>query len=83
MLVVGGSSLLREALQPVYAALDLDWDPATAGSVEDEVPGTTLDQAEEAIVAELGREFELVNAELDPRTLELGRELEGGHEALP
>ena len=71
VLVVTGSELLRDALVPVYAALELDWDPATAGSVEDEVPGIGLDDAEEAILAELGERFELVEAELDPATLEL------------
>ena len=76
MLVVSGSALLRAALEPVYAALELEWDPATAGSVEDEVGEATLDEAEEAIVAELGALFELVEAELDPETLALGAELE-------
>ena len=80
VLVVDGSQVLREALVPAYEALELEWDPATVGSVADEVPGTTLDQVEEAIVAELGRRFELVDAELDPRTLELGAELERSHE---
>ena len=59
------ASCVRATLEPVYAALELDWDPATAGSVADEVPGTTLDDAEAALVAELEREFELVDAELD------------------
>ena len=39
---------------PSYAALELDWDPATAGSVEDEVAGDDARRVEEAIVAELG-----------------------------
>ncbi len=80
VLVVDNSPLLREALVPAYEALELEWDPETVGSVADEVPGTTLDGVEAAIVAELGHRFELVDAELDPRTLELGAELERGHE---
>jgi lipoate-protein ligase A len=79
VLVVTDSELLREALVPVYDALELDWDPATAGSVEDEVPGVGLEDAEEAILAVLGERFELVEAELDPATLELAAELERGH----
>jgi octanoyl-[GcvH]:protein N-octanoyltransferase len=82
VIVATGSGLLRAALEPVYAALELDWDPATAGSVEDEVPGTTLDGVEAAIVAALGRHFELVEAELDRETLALGAELEAGHATL-
>ena len=82
VVVVTGSALLCSALEPAYAALDLDWDPATTGAVEDEVPGATLDSVEAALVAELGRSFELVDAELDSATLALGEELAAGHEAL-
>jgi lipoate-protein ligase A len=83
VLVVTDSTLLREALVPAYDALDLEWDPATVGSVEDEVPGTTLDDAEAAIIAELTRAFELCDAELDPETLALAEQLAAAHEALP
>lgn len=79
VLVVDGSELLRDALVPAYRALELEWAPATVGSVADEVAGVGLDQAEDAIVAALGRHFELVDAELDAETLALGEELERGH----
>ena len=79
VVVVTGSDLLRSALEPVYAALELEWEPATAGAVEDEAPGTTLDDAEEAILAEVGSRFDLSPAELDPATLELAASLEEGH----
>ena len=79
VIVVSDSALLRRALEPVYAALELDWDPATAAAVEDEAPGTTIDAVADAIVAELGREFELVEEDLDPQTLALAEELEAGH----
>ena len=79
VLVVTGSALLRAALEPVYAALDLDWDQRTAGSVEDEVPGVGVEEAERAILAELGGELELVEATIDSRTLELAARLEQGH----
>ena len=82
VVVVQGSELLRSALEPAYAALELPWDPATVGSVEDEVPGATLDDVQEAILAEFRRSFELVDAELDEATLALGEELAAGHEAL-
>ena len=35
----GGRERVREPLVPVYAALGLDWEPASAGSVADEAPG--------------------------------------------
>ena len=82
VLVVTDGALVRATLEPVYAALELDWDPATAGSVADEVPGTTLDDAERALLAEVEREFELVDAELDAETLELAAGLEASHRPL-
>jgi lipoate-protein ligase A len=76
VIVVGGSSLLRSALEPVYEALGLAWDPATAGAVEDELPGVTLDDVERALLDELGRDARLEPAVLDPRTLALAARLE-------
>jgi octanoyl-[GcvH]:protein N-octanoyltransferase len=37
VIVVDGAERVRAALEPVYAALELDWDPATVGAVEEEV----------------------------------------------
>ena len=82
VLVVTGSDVVRAALEPAYAALDLDWDPSTAGSVEDEVPQTTLADAEAALEAELADRYELVEAEVDNATLELAAELEADHRPL-
>jgi octanoyl-[GcvH]:protein N-octanoyltransferase len=79
VIVVSGSKLLRDALEPVYEALGLDWDPATAGSVEDEVPGVDLERVEQAILAELGTEFALTEAEIDAETLAVAERLEQGH----
>ncbi len=79
VLVVSDSGLLRSALEPVYAALELDWDPRTTGAVADEVGGVGLERAEEAILAELADSHELIEAEIDERTLELAAELEQGH----
>ena len=55
VIVAGGSEELRDVLVPVYEALGIDWDPATAGSVEDEVAGVTPAEVEAAILAELER----------------------------
>lgn len=70
VLVVTDSELVRRTLEPVYEALELEWDPATAGAVEDEVPGITLDRAEEAVIEEIGKLYALTDAELDEVTLE-------------
>jgi octanoyl-[GcvH]:protein N-octanoyltransferase len=80
VVVVTDGAAIRDVLVPVYEALGLDWDPATAGSIEDEVPGVTVDAAIEAILAELGARFDLVDGTFDEATLALASELEGQHE---
>jgi octanoyl-[GcvH]:protein N-octanoyltransferase len=79
VIVAGDSEGLRAALVPVYEALGIDWDPDTAGSVEDAVAGVTPADVEEAVLAELGQRFRLVDAELDERTRELAQRLEPRH----
>jgi lipoate-protein ligase A len=79
VVVATGSDRLRAVLEPVYAALELDWDPATAASVEAEAPEATLATVEAEILAELGRRQELVDGELDAETLVLAERLEGAH----
>lgn len=81
VLVVTDSALLRRALEPAYDALGLEWRPATAGAVEDAAPNVGLDEAEEALLAEISGSFELVEEDLDPETLALAAELEQRHEA--
>ncbi len=76
VIVVTGSERLRELLVPVYEALGLDWDPATLGSVEDELGGVTLAEVEAAILDRLGAGWNVAAGELDPATLELAGRLE-------
>jgi lipoate-protein ligase A len=83
VIVVADSPRLRSLLEAVYAALDLDWDPATVGSVEDEVGPVALHEVEDALLAELGAEYDLVPAQLDPATLELAARLEAGRRLDP
>jgi len=54
VVVVDGAARVRDALEPVYAALDFAWRPETTGSVADEIGSTPLDAVADAIVAELG-----------------------------
>lgn len=79
VVVVGGSDRIRDVLVPVYDALGLDWDPATAGSVEDERGEVGLGQVEEAILARLRERHGLSEEELDAATLELAEQLELNH----
>jgi octanoyl-[GcvH]:protein N-octanoyltransferase len=61
---------IAEVLLPVYHALELEFDPATSGSVADEL-GRDVDpgELEEAVIAELAKHYELVPAELDEVTV--------------
>ena len=79
VVVASGAEPLREVLVPVYRALELDWEPATAGSVSDEL-GREV-RAEEvagALIAELDGRFQLADAELDDETLALAKRLNAG-----
>jgi octanoyl-[GcvH]:protein N-octanoyltransferase len=70
VVVASGGREIARVLEPVYRALDLDWDPATSGSVSDEV-GREVDpgEVEEALIAQLSKRYELVDAELDDATM--------------
>ena len=70
---------MREALVPVYEALDLEWDPATAGSVTDEVGDVTLATVEDAILNALVDRYDLQEVGLDRTTLALAARLEPEH----
>ena len=79
VVVVMGGDRIREVLLPVYEALDLTWDPATVGSLEDEVPGTTWEEAEGAILDAFGARFDLERGDLTEETLSLARDLASRH----
>ena len=53
VIVVQDAKRVREVLEPIYAALDLAWDPRTAGAVEDERPGLDVEAVRAAVVDEL------------------------------
>jgi lipoate-protein ligase A len=71
VVVASGGREVARVLEPVYRALELDWDPATSGSVADEV-GREVDpgDVEEALIVELAKRYELVDTELDEVTVE-------------
>lgn len=50
VIVVENSAPIRKVLTDSYAALGLDWDPATAGAVEDLVPGVDVQAVEDALL---------------------------------
>ena len=73
---VSDADRLREVLRDVYRELELDWDPATAAGVADEVPGVDVDAVERAVLEAYGQ---TAGGELDAATLEHARRLEPRH----
>ncbi|WP_028280943.1 lipoate--protein ligase [Arthrobacter sp. H5] len=51
VIVVENSAPIRAVLEATYAALDLNWDPLTAGAVEDLTPGVSVEDVAAAVVA--------------------------------
>jgi octanoyl-[GcvH]:protein N-octanoyltransferase len=76
---VTGGGVLRDALAAVYDPLELDWDPGTAGAIEDDVPGVTVDDVERAVLEAYAARFELIEATLDAGTLAVAEQLEPRH----
>jgi octanoyl-[GcvH]:protein N-octanoyltransferase len=78
VVVASGGDEIAGVLVPVYQALGLDWDPATSGSAAAEL-GRDVDvgELEEALIAELAKGYELIDAELDQETLSRARSPEG------
>jgi octanoyl-[GcvH]:protein N-octanoyltransferase len=81
VVIVNNTALIRDMLTPVYEALNLKWDPCTAGSIEDEIGTITYAQAQEAIVNEFSREYDLYNGIISNDTMALAKTLEVEHMA--
>jgi octanoyl-[GcvH]:protein N-octanoyltransferase len=81
VIVVDGAERVRDVLEPVYEALDLEWDPDTVGSIDQEVGGSRdlWDSVRDALLAEYGARYRLVPGELDPETLALAYRLAAEH----
>jgi octanoyl-[GcvH]:protein N-octanoyltransferase len=75
--VVRDADSIRAVLRDVYRALELSWDPRTAGGVADEAPGATVDDVERAVLDAYRLAVE--PRDLDAATLERARELEPRH----
>lgn len=79
VVVVAGVDRVRHVLVPVYAALEIPWQPITVGSVEDEIGPLPTEVVAEAIVAELAVRYDLVEGRMSDDTLALAEELEADH----
>lgn len=56
-LVVENGRTVREVLTEVYAALGLDFEPGTAGAAADAVPGLTIDDVTDELLAQYQQRF--------------------------
>ncbi len=83
VVVIDGAERIRTALAPVYAALGLDWAPATTGALADEAPGAGWDETCAAIEAEYAATAgELERVTLDADTVALAGRLAPRHRSL-
>ena len=83
VIVVAGSERVREALVPVYEAMGFEWDPATVGAVEDEVPGVTREDVLDALRAAWGRRRDLEPTRFTESILRAALDREGDHRVAP
>jgi octanoyl-[GcvH]:protein N-octanoyltransferase len=81
VIVVDGAERIRDVLEPVNRALELDWDPRTVGAVEEEVDARDglWEAVRDALLAGYGERYELVPGALDEETLRLARSLAADH----
>jgi lipoate-protein ligase A len=79
VIVVADSDRVRNVLQPIYALLELDWDPSTAGSIEDELGKVSAADVESVLLEELRLDRTLRYVGFDSSTLALAAELEPWH----
>jgi len=79
VIVVGGSDRVSEVLVPVYEALELQWDPGTVGSVQDEI-STSWEAVEQAVLGSFTDRFDTSEGYFDEETLVLAERLEPDHQ---
>jgi lipoate-protein ligase A len=79
VVMVTDAALARNALVPVYAALGLDWNPATVGSLQEVAPGVTMQSVAAAIEGELLALATLESTHLDEVTVGLAQEFAPEH----
>ena len=79
VVVVAGGGRIRDVLVPVYGALELEWDPSTVGSIEDELGKADLEDTEAVILEQLATRYAVEEEPLDHATLRLARALAPQH----
>jgi lipoate-protein ligase A len=70
---------IRNVLEPVYHELGLEWDPSTAGAIDEFLPEVTVDVVRDAIVTGFQSRFELEWASIPEDIVRAGLELAPAH----
>jgi lipoate-protein ligase A len=83
VILVTGSELVADTLEPVYGALGLEFRRETVGSLEDAVPGLDREQTEAALLGRLERVADLEAVRLDESTLETAESRSGKFRSDP
>ena len=81
VVVVGGGANLRAVIAEVYGALGLAVDPATAGAIDDELPGLTVEPVAHVVTTAYAATARLRPAELDAELVADARALAPRHAA--
>lgn len=80
VIVVNDSPAIRDVLVPVYAELGVPWEPATVGSIEDELGAPRdIEKVADTFVAEFADRFAVEEGLLDDPTLAEAEVLAPGH----
>jgi octanoyl-[GcvH]:protein N-octanoyltransferase len=79
VIVVDHEHLVTQAINPVYQALGLDWEPSTSGSVSTEAPHADWETTADALVAAFSHRYQLEPDVLDDRLLERAQGLAPEH----
>jgi octanoyl-[GcvH]:protein N-octanoyltransferase len=75
VVVVDDGRRIRDVLIPVYRALELDWDPRTAGSLADRSPGITSRLVMQSIESQFAQRFPMVEGHLTQEVLRQANDL--------
>jgi len=81
VVVVGGGVNLRAVVAEIYGALGLDVDSGTAGALDDELPGVTVERVARAVRDEYAQDARLEPAAVDAELLAAARSLAPRHAA--
>lgn len=77
--VVEDGARIRAALTDIQAALGVEWNPETAGSIDEIHPGITVERVEESFLAHFGTEHELRPAQVTAAELSALGGFDGRH----